>query len=273
MTIPPLSLAHFTAAALDLEDFVRCGAASGYEYVDLRISPIAPADADRRTDEFSHERGRAKALLDDLGLRVGDIEVVRLREDSDMASFSDLIAIADEFGARQLKCVSDVGHDRTVDLLGSLGRVVAERNLTLGLEFVSFAAISTLEQAVDVIAEVGDPAIGLVVDALHLARTGGHPSRLREVELPRLLKIELCDAAGPTPTDVAGLRKEARTGRLVPGEGSLPLGELASFAPPDVPVSIEVPTPVPATTLDRAVLHASRCATAARGILTGREWT
>ena len=44
-------------------------------------------------------------------------------------------------------------------------------------------------------------------------------------------------AAGDTPA----LIREARTGRLLPGEGVLPLGELVAALPEGAPVAIEAP--------------------------------
>jgi hypothetical protein len=45
----------------------------------------------------------------------------------------------------------------------------------------------------------------------------------------------------PGPTDTPALIREARTGRLLPGEGVLPLADLVAALPPDVPLAIEAP--------------------------------
>ena len=45
----------------------------------------------------------------------------------------------------------------------------------------------------------------------------------------------------PAPHDTPALIREARTGRLLPGEGALPLRELVAALPPDVPLAIEAP--------------------------------
>jgi hypothetical protein len=46
----------------------------------------------------------------------------------------------------------------------------------------------------------------------------------------------------PAPTDTANLIREARTGRLLPGEGVLPLRELVAALPPGLPLAIEAPS-------------------------------
>jgi sugar phosphate isomerase/epimerase len=46
----------------------------------------------------------------------------------------------------------------------------------------------------------------------------------------------------PGPTDTPNLIREARTGRLLPGEGVLPLRELVAALPPGIPLAIEAPS-------------------------------
>ena len=43
------------------------------------------------------------------------------------------------------------------------------------------------------------------------------------------------------PTDTPALVREARTGRLLPGEGVLPLKALVAALPEDLPLAIEAP--------------------------------
>src|SRR5437870_5685505 len=54
---------------------------------------------------------------------------------------------------------------------------------------------------------------------------------------------QICDAGPdmPGPTDTPALIREARTGRLLPGDGVLPLAELVGVLPPTVPLAIEAP--------------------------------
>ena len=45
----------------------------------------------------------------------------------------------------------------------------------------------------------------------------------------------------PGQGDTPGLIREARTGRLLPGEGVLPLRELVAALPDTVPLAVEAP--------------------------------
>ena len=54
---------------------------------------------------------------------------------------------------------------------------------------------------------------------------------------------QICDASAmmPAPDDAPSLIREARTGRLLPGDGALPLAELVAALPVGVPLAIEAP--------------------------------
>jgi hypothetical protein len=83
----------------------------------------------------------------------------------------------------------------------------------------------------------------VVVDALHFSRSGGVPAHVRAVDRSMFRYAQICDAAPamPPPHDTAGLIREARTGRLLPGEGGLPLAELVAALPDGLPLAIEAP--------------------------------
>ena len=107
-------------------------------------------------------------------------------------------------------------------------------------EFLPIFSVSTLAAAADIAAEVSRSNIGVLVDTLHLARSGGTAVDLGLFNPTLFPYLQLADAplilADSSP---AGLREEALFGRLLPGEGALPLAETLR-AVPHVPVSIEL---------------------------------
>ncbi|VTU45582.1 hypothetical protein [Variovorax sp. PBL-E5] len=80
----------------------------------------------------------------------------------------------------------------------------------------------------------------MLIDLLHLWRSGGTAEMLRDVPSSALGSVQLCDARLQDPTD-AGLIDEARQGRLFPGEGELPLKAFMDALPAAIPVGAEVP--------------------------------
>ena len=107
--------------------------------------------------------------------------------------------------------------------------------------------------------------VGVLVDALHLARSGGTPAAVAALPPERIAYMQLCDAPAKAPP-LEDLAHESRNYRLPPGEGELPLDELFDALPDDIPISVEVPRSVDAgrTTRERAVLAGD----AARAYLT-----
>ncbi|HWO05672.1 MAG TPA: hypothetical protein VNQ54_12810, partial [Methylomirabilota bacterium] len=75
------------------------------------------------------------------------------------------------------------------------------------------------------------------------SRSGGIPAHIGQVDPALLRYAQICDASAdvPAPTDTRALIREARTGRLLPGEGALPLAELVAALPAGVPLAIEAP--------------------------------
>ena len=77
---------------------------------------------------------------------------------------------------------------------------------------------------------------------------------------------QLCDGPAERPTTLEEMMRVARTERMFPGEGGIDLVSLARAMPPDIAVSIEVPTAELARTMD-ASARAKRALTAARRVM------
>jgi sugar phosphate isomerase/epimerase len=86
--------------------------------------------------------------------------------------------------------------------------------------------------------------VSVVVDALHFSRSGGIPAHIGQVDPSLFRYAQICDASADMPgsTDAPNLIREARTGRLLPGEGVLPLAELVAALPGGIPLAIEAPS-------------------------------
>ena len=53
---------------------------------------------------------------------------------------------------------------------------------------------------------------------------------------------QLCDVAGPRPDSMDEIIRQARQARCFPGDGDIDLAGLLAVLPPDIPLSLEVPT-------------------------------
>jgi sugar phosphate isomerase/epimerase len=112
--------------------------------------------------------------------------------------------------------------------------------VTVCVEFARYTAVRTIGDAQRLLRSTGQANASIVVDALHLARSGGTPADVVSADGAMLSYLQICDARAGAPA-VDRLRWEAQNDRLLPGEGVLPLAELLRTLPPDTPVSVETP--------------------------------
>lgn len=236
MTRAPLSLAAGMVLDVPPAGAVDVAAAAGFDAVGLRFTRPSP-DPDTATlrdvRRLCHERG----------MRILDVEFVRLTADGRYDELNRrLVDVAVELEAAHLLCVSlDDDDARTADGLASLAELAAGSDLVAVLEFMRFTAVRSLAAARAVVERTGRADVAILVDALHLARGGESPADV--AALPRALVpyVQVCDAPARPPADTdEALGVEARTDRLLPGDGELPLVDLVSALPPDVPLSVEV---------------------------------
>ncbi len=163
--------------------------------------------------------------LADTGLIALDIEPVILgRGDHHGAQIIDIAA---QIGARFVLVASGpASRSEVIDELGTIAALAAQTapGVTLVLEFLPIFSIDTLATAAGVVTELDTANVGVLVDTLHLARSGGTPADLAAYPAALFPYLQLADALlEPVDGSRAGLRDEALHGRLLPGDGGLPL--------------------------------------------------
>ena len=181
---------------------------------------------------------------------VFDVEVLRLAEDSDVQNYIPVFESAAALGA-QRACVNvdDPDRSRTIDRFGMLCDLAAPFGLGIDIEFMIWRPVARLEDAVAIVKAAGRANGRVLVDALHLDRSGGTPAAVGALDTALIGGVQLCDAPKKRP-ESSGVIDEARGGRLAPGEGELPLDVLMSVLSPSVPLAVEVP-------LTRSLPHAT----------------
>jgi sugar phosphate isomerase/epimerase len=144
-------------------------------------------------------------------------------------------------GARNVLVASrEPDPGRVADVLRQLCERADGSGMRVVLEFLPILAVQTLDDAIGIVMEVGHPGAGVLIDALHLIRSGGSPAEVSAVDPTLLPYAQLCDVAPQPPGDAAELLEEALHGRLLPGDGVAPLGELLEALPAGCPCSLEM---------------------------------
>jgi sugar phosphate isomerase/epimerase len=243
-----IALAILTLRGRPAEAVVVAAAAAGFDSVTLRTVEPKSGDHGHLVDD-ARARRDLRRLMDREGVGLLDVEVVRLRPDTVVASLLPALDAAAELGARHVLTVcEDPDEERFLSTLVALEAACAARGLGCALEFMRFSECPSFEAAVRVVQRArlqGAHRLGVLVDALHLQRSGGTPAHVAMVaaEQPVLFPyVQLCDGPSSAPYGgVAEVRDEAVTSRLLPGDGDLPLPALLGALPADIPVSVETP--------------------------------
>lgn len=231
--VPLLSLAAGVLPEFSPEQTVAAAIAGGWPAAGIWYDPESWTPA--TTIEV---RDRAA----DAGLTILDIEVIWLKPGPDDPAHFAAIDAGAAIGARNVLIVSSEDDAaRAAGKLNGLGNHAAAVGLRACLEFAAFTTVGDIASAVALLDAADCDNLGLLIDPLHLARTGGSPADLNSVDPRRFPYAQFCDAPahGP-PSDVAEIIREALDLRLMPGDGDLPLDDLLAQLPPTTPLSVEL---------------------------------
>lgn len=237
-----LTLGYLTLNATPAET-ITAAATAGFKSVGIRITgrrifdPYTPVVGNRQM------LSELKKRLTDGGLRLSNVTAYHLFPDLQMDQMRAVIDTTAELGAGILLAHSYVPvDDKLVDFFARYCEYAAQSGIRIALEYMRYSEVKSLEEATALLDRAAQPNAGYVFDPLHVDRTGGSFPALRSVDPTRIVFAQICDAKMQygTPT-VEELLVEARTGRLPPGEGDLPLYDFLDTLPPDVEIEYEVP--------------------------------
>ncbi|HXP92588.1 MAG TPA: TIM barrel protein [Candidatus Binatia bacterium] len=267
-----LCLANLTVGDAGPLELIDAAAAGGFDSVNLwLVEPPAMA----HFAHFKHEVTPVVAnrpLIDAIrrrceerGVRVFTASASWLGPTFDEASIVPVMETLVALGARSISLVCwDPDRERFLAHFRAVCAAAARHALDVHLEFMEYAALKTLDEARDFIRLAAQPNARIIVDALHLDRSGGTPAGVQTLEPRTIASVQLCDAPKVRPAAHA-LRDESVNARLLPGEGELPLFALMDALPKDVVIELETPDASLAhlTVAERAV----RCGGATRRFL------
>lgn len=99
--------------------------------------------------------------------------------------------------------------DRLAAIAGIFG------DTRLGVEVIPYSSVRTLAEAKVLCGRTG---LGVVLDTLHLLRSGATLADVAELDPAGIAGVQLADGPPSTPDSLA---QESRSGRLLPGEGAV----------------------------------------------------
>jgi sugar phosphate isomerase/epimerase len=182
---------------------------------------------------------------------------------ADMAGTLDIMA---ELGAPVVNAVVvEQDRARAADEFGRFAQMAGERGLVATIEFMPLMWPATIAEALALLGEVGAANGRLLLDAMHVYRSGASTADVAAIDPAMIAYVQLCDVPMPARTENYG--EEARDDRLGPGEGDLPLADFVRALPADVTVGLEVPMVAKAEAGVSLRDALAPCVAAARGLL------
>jgi sugar phosphate isomerase/epimerase len=190
-------------------------------------------------DDVGLRREMMAAMRDrDVAVSLGDGFVVR--EGADMRERAADVEIMAELGAPRVNTVSfDPDRGRTIDQFGTVVELAAASGMETTLELVPGTTVPDLDAALHAIEEVARPDFRLLVDTMHLVRSGAGADDLAALDAEVFGYVQLSDV--PLVPTSADYMQEAVFERMVPGTGELPLFEILDALPRHLVIGLEVP--------------------------------
>lgn len=238
-----LALAQLMALPYSPPQMVALAAEAGVQAAGIRLWPTAPGTVFYPLVTDRAMRRETQAALRDTGVGILDVEVARINERFDIEAWLPTFEVCGELGAAHINIVADDPvESRLTAAYAAACEAARPFGLSCDLEFMAWTAVKDLAQARRVVAAAAQPNSGIIVDALHFARSNCSLDELDSLPREWLHWMQLCDGPIPGPTTTEGLIHAARCERMLPGEGALDLRGLLQRLPKDLTVSIEVPS-------------------------------
>jgi sugar phosphate isomerase/epimerase len=189
-------------------------------------------------------RREVLARLDDTGVKVLDIEFLRISRALKIEDVLPVFEAGARLGANHVLCAgNDTDEDLLAERMAEVCDAAAPFGLSIHLEPIPIAGvdIQNLTQARRVLEKANRPNSGVVVDPLHFDRAKEQLEDLAAYPRHFLHYLQFCDAPAERPTSTAGLLFQARYQRAIPGEGGLDLLGILRALPREIPIGVEAP--------------------------------
>jgi sugar phosphate isomerase/epimerase len=221
---------------------VSVAARTGYQAVGLRLIAVTPDSPGYPLMDDVAVMRETKARLDDTGLRVGDIEFVKITPEIDIAALEPFAAAGAELGARHIIAAPyDPDLGRLAERFAALADLAGRYNLSVLLEFFPWTVVPNVRAAKKIVDAAGRKNTGILVDTLHFARSESRLEDIAAIAPDRLPMVHVCDAKVGRSFTTEQLLHTARAERLPPGEGDINIREILGQLPSEVPIGLEVP--------------------------------
>lgn len=237
-----IGLEYLSVFGMHPAEYVELAARVGFSCVGLNLTG-APnrlgslPSYDLRTD--AGVRRATRQRLRDAGVRLSVMEGFPITPGSDVSAMGPWLDWSAEMGARAICAVSvERDRNRSHDQFAQLTRQASQRGLTTTTE-VGAGILKNLDRALEMVSRVDDSNFALLIDTMHFFRSGASLQEFAALKPGLVTHVQLCDV--PMPAVMSDYMQEALYERRAPGDGDLPLRELAPLLPQCATIGLEIP--------------------------------
>lgn len=228
--LPPVEYVNLAA------DLGLAHISTGLTAIDINPHSYQPFDL----KEDATLRRDMVAAMRDRGITLSLAEGLTVRPDIEAHDRAHEFDVFAELGATRINTVSlDPDLGRTFDQFAIIVEMASQRGMVATTEFAPGLTVADLSTALAAIRHVGRHDFSLLIDTMHLIRSGSTPSDLAALDPDLIGYVQLCDA--PLESQFSSYMEEAMTERRSPGQGELPLLDILRAVPRDRVIGIEVP--------------------------------
>lgn len=240
----PLGLELLTVLGLGPVEHVTLASDLGCKAVSMglgqlpsQFNPHGYAPWSLRDD--ANLRRDLKSALTDQGIVIALVEGLNVSLDANPDRLAADMDIFAELGALRVNAV-DMGVEQSVafDKLAELAGLANARGMDFSIEFCPLFTINSLSKALEAVEYIGSDKASVLIDTMHFFRSGGTVREIAELDPALIGYVQLCDA--PIKGD-GNYMAEAMSGRMIPGQGELPIREFVDALPRGQLLALEVP--------------------------------
>lgn len=234
-----MGLCYGSLRAMSAPDLVALAGSNGFNTVMLPVFPQG-ATTPEAFQALLDQHGITRVVLDGA---MGMLPRCGFAEANGMTS-AQHFDIAERYRVNCFNVPHYQGDPETsisefADHLGSFCERAADMDCTVALEFLPGTGIPDMERVVRIVEATGAPNLGMAFDTWHWARLRGTLDDIRALPKGIIKEFQINDRAAHQND----LPDSDQWGRLVPGEGALPLVEIIRAVwdnAPGLPPNVEV---------------------------------
>lgn len=255
ITLPDIGLGSANLLEPPLSEFIEIAARHGFRRIGVRpyvfLETLRQGETEAGLRRRLADAGIEVTMIDALNNGLPGVPSPDILSDEERKLMppdvlhpvpeADCLRTASALGARLLNVVAYRGDlvsvDQMAEAVSGICRRAATHGVTVALEFLPDSGMPDIIRAQQVREACGEPNCGILLDAYHLDRSGDSVEEIRLLPPGAIPAIQISDrkrsAAGNVPLG----------GRLMPGEGELPLNALVTAAlenSPSATVDLEV---------------------------------